>query len=168
MRAKAITKFYLSHYVDLKTTSTKPGIFWAVKLEAVAWRCSVKKVFLEIWQNPQKSTCAKAFFLKSCRRFHLHFHLWHRCFPVNLTKFLGIPFLTEHLWWLLLQNDIFVEFYFAIPETQLYSPSWGLNGKNIFISFFNTLSANPTKWSNTLKQFVSFCRRIVWMCLTIL
>ena len=26
---------------------------------------------------------------------------------------------------------------------------------------FNTLSANPTKWSNTLK-------RIVWMCLTIL
>ena len=23
------------------------------------------------------------------------------------------------------------------------------------------LSANPTKWSNTLKQFVGFCRRIV-------
>ena len=27
----------------------------------------------------------------------------------------------------------------------------------------NPLSANPTKWSNTLKQFVGFCQRIVWM-----
>ena len=25
----------------------------------------------------------------------------------------------------------------------------------------NPLSANPTKWSNTLRQFVGFCRRIV-------
>ena len=30
------------------------------------------------------------------------------------------------------------------------------------------LSANPTKWSNTLKRFNGFCRRIVWVCLTIL
>ena len=30
----------------------------------------------------------------------------------------------------------------------------------------NPLSANPTKWSNTLKQFVGFCRRIVWVYLT--
>ena len=28
-------------------------------------------------------------------------------------------------------------------------------------NLFNTLSTNPTKWSNTLKQFVSCCRRIV-------
>ena len=28
--------------------------------------------------------------------------LWHRCFPVNFVKFLRIPFLTEHLQWLLL------------------------------------------------------------------
>ena len=28
--------------------------------------------------------------------------LWHRCFPVNFTKFLRAPFLTEHLRWLLL------------------------------------------------------------------
>ena len=28
--------------------------------------------------------------------------LWHRCFPVNFAKFLTTPFLTEHLWWLLL------------------------------------------------------------------
>ena len=28
--------------------------------------------------------------------------LWHRCFPVNFTKFLRVPFLKEHIWWLLL------------------------------------------------------------------
>ena len=32
----------------------------------------------------------------------------------------------------------------------------------------NPLSANPTKWSNTLKQFVGFYRQIVWVCLAIL
>ena len=26
--------------------------------------------------------------------------LWHRCFPVNFAKFLGTPFIKEHLWWL--------------------------------------------------------------------
>ena len=31
--------------------------------EAVVWRCSVKKVFLEISQNSQKNTCAKVFYL---------------------------------------------------------------------------------------------------------
>ena len=29
--------------------------------------------------------------------------LWHRCFPANFVKFLRTPFLTEHLWWLLLK-----------------------------------------------------------------
>ena len=28
--------------------------------------------------------------------------LWHRCFSVNFAKFLRTPFLTVHLWWLLL------------------------------------------------------------------
>ena len=32
----------------------------------------------------------------------------------------------------------------------------------------NSLSANPTKRSNTLKQFVGNSRQIVWVCLTIL
>ena len=32
----------------------------------------------------------------------------------------------------------------------------------------NHLSGNPTKWSNTFKQFVGNSRRIAWVCLTIL
>ena len=34
-----------------------------------------------------------------------------------------------------------------------------MSGSSLFI---NPLSANPTKWSNTLKQF--FGKRIVWVC----
>ena len=32
--------------------------------------------------------------------------LWHRCFPVNFAKFLGTPFLKEHLilWWTIVTN----------------------------------------------------------------
>ena len=30
--------------------------------------------------------------------------LWHRCFPVNFSKFLRTHFFTEHLWWLFLQS----------------------------------------------------------------
>ena len=36
------------------------------------------------------------------------------------------------------------------------------------IYIFKPLSANPTKWSNTLKQFVGKSRQIIWACLTIL
>ena len=32
--------------------------------EAVVWRCSVKKAFLEISQNSQENTCARVSFLK--------------------------------------------------------------------------------------------------------
>ena len=34
-----------------------------LKIEAVAWRCSVKKIFLEISQNSQENTFATVFFL---------------------------------------------------------------------------------------------------------
>ena len=36
------------------------------------------------------------------------------------------------------------------------------------ISYINPVNANPREWSNTLKQFVGYCPRIVWVCLTIL
>ena len=34
------------------------------------------------------------------------------------------------------------------------------------LPIFNPLSANPTKWSNTLKQFLGFRQRIVLVSLT--
>ena len=36
--------------------------------EAVAQRCSVKKMFLEISQNSQENTCARASFLEALRQ----------------------------------------------------------------------------------------------------
>ena len=49
----------------------------------------------------------------------------------------------------------------AANQPFLYWIEW-----NISLSLWVSLSANRTKWSNALKQFVSFCRRIVWVCLT--
>ena len=43
-----------------------------------------------------------------------------------------------------------------------------LNKGTLLFLCLSSLSANPTKWSTILKQFVSSSRRIVWVCLTIL
>ena len=54
-------------------------------------------------------------------------------------------------------------------ETKEYSSRANTyNESLILIESFDSLSANPTKWSNTRKQFVDCCRQIVWVCLTIL
>ena len=58
--------------------------------EAVVQRCSVKKVFLEILLFRLRP----ATLLKK--------RLWHRCLPVNFTRFLWTPFFTKHHRWLLL------------------------------------------------------------------
>ena len=64
--------------------------------EAVARRCSVKKVFLEISQKfTGKYLCQSLFSLQLKKR------LWHRSFPVNFTKFWRTSFIAEHLGWLL-------------------------------------------------------------------
>ena len=47
--------------------------------EAVVQRISVKKLFLEVSQNSQRSKVTDL-------------RLWHRCFPVNFVKFLRTPF----------------------------------------------------------------------------
>ena len=52
-----INKSKISHYISV--------IFFASTLfvEAVARTCSVKKMFIEISQNSQESTCARVSFL---------------------------------------------------------------------------------------------------------
>ena len=43
--------------------------------------------------------------------------LWHRCFPVNFVKFLRTLFLTEHLWWLLLNfASILSKWFESCPQ----------------------------------------------------
>ena len=64
-----------------------------VSSEAATGGVLGKKVFLEILQNSQDSTCNKVAGLSpatlSKRR------LWQRCFPVSFAKFLRTPFLQD-------------------------------------------------------------------------
>ena len=68
-------------------------------------RCSVKKGVLRNFAKFRgKYLCQSLFFNKvaGLPATVLKRRLWHRCFPVNFAKFVRTPFLTEHLWWLLL------------------------------------------------------------------
>ena len=60
-------------------------------------RCSVKKGFLEISLNSQKKRLCQRLFFNEVARLRpatlLKKRLWHRCFPVDFTKFLRTPFL---------------------------------------------------------------------------
>ena len=60
--------------------------------EAVVRRRSIKKVFLEISQNPQENTCVRVLFFNKVTGVSpatlLKKRLWHRRFPVNFVKFL--------------------------------------------------------------------------------
>ena len=90
-------------------------ISWLISTEAVARRCSVKMVFLEIsgWELRfiRKEALAQVFSCEFCEIFkktfstkHLFYRiaeacnfikirLWRRCFPMNFAKFLRTPFL---------------------------------------------------------------------------
>ena len=69
----------------------------ARKTEAVAERCSVKKVFSEISQNSQENTCAGVSFLIKLQACSFIFikRLWRRCFPGPFAKFLRTPYLQD-------------------------------------------------------------------------
>ena len=81
---------------------------------------SIKKVFLEIWQNLQEKICARVSFLLKKR-------LWHRSFPVNFVKFLRIPFLHNTSGQLLLRNSIFWRFNSRKLPTILHKPIFSKN-----------------------------------------
>ena len=72
----------------------------------------------------------------------------HRCFPVNFAKSLGTSFFLITSGRLLL---------FTILEPNFQSDFYNQSAQTKYLLLeitFNHLSANFTKWSNTLKQFV--------------
>ena len=75
-----------------------------------------KKAFVEILQNSQENTCASVPAALSKKRF------WHRCFPVNFAKFLRTPFFIEHLWWLLLEYLLSLDFFIHFTSVLKQSP----------------------------------------------
>ena len=109
---------YFFEKIDLK-------IIFLHTAEALAGRCSVKKVFLEIWQNSQKSTCGKVYFSIKLQALGLRpatllkKRLWRRCFPVNFAKFRRTPFLIEHLRWLLRTLEFLEIVFFSMDSPNL-------------------------------------------------
>ena len=65
--------------------------------------------------------------------------LWHRRFPVNFTKFLGTPFLTEHLRWLLLKGRSDFQTKGLKRERNRDLKSTAVNRNNITISCINAI-----------------------------
>ena len=100
----------------------KPLVFWRVQ-GVSKWNTGVKWVnpkqsrssFPEVFRRKgvlknsanftRKHLCQSLFFNRVAGLMPatlLKKRLWHRCFPVNFSKFLKAPFFTEHLRWLLL------------------------------------------------------------------
>ena len=62
----------------------------------------MKKVFLNISKYSQENACVGVSFLFFFFKIIIY-RLQHRCFPVNISKFLRTAFYIELLWWLILK-----------------------------------------------------------------
>ena len=108
-------------------------------------------------QEPQISQKSKIIQYDLCRLFQ-RFYQSLFFFPAKLVVFpwvsifkaFPVVFILELIDLKLISNS---------PLNSLFFPS---------LDYINPLCANPTKWSNTIKQFVDNSWRIVWVCLTIL
>ena len=68
-------------------------------------RCSIKKAVLKtLWQYSQENTCVGVSLLKRNCKFIIK-KQQHRCFPVNIVKFLRTPFLKSISERLFLENQ---------------------------------------------------------------
>ena len=111
-------------------------LVWS-RTEAATRGVLLKKVFLKILQNSQENNCARASFLINLQAGWGLVFSWHRCFPVNFTKFLGTTFLQSIFGRLLLARNIF---------------------------YWKTWEVKSRKTSIIMKsgQFVSHCKRQGW------
>ena len=79
---------------------TNKNLNWRSLYRSSHRRCSVRKVFLEIWQNSQENTCTRISLFNKVAglRFAtlLEKRLWHRCFP-GFYEISKNTFFTEHI-----------------------------------------------------------------------
>ena len=118
-------------------------------------------MFLKISQNPQETHESESLFNEVVdlrRATLLKRNSGAGFFPVNFEKFLKIPFLIEHLWWLLLkfqeeQSEGTVLCKVLLKASDYY---WHLYYWHIFFFFF--LQWRCLLWSVRLEMF-QFARR---------
>ena len=68
-----------------------------ISTEAVAQRCSVKKVFLKSLQNSQENTCARVSFLIKKQNAFIKKETLAQVFSCTFAKFFGTPIFKGHL-----------------------------------------------------------------------
>ena len=100
-------------------------------------------MFLKNLQNSHKNTWTRLSIIRLRPATLLKKNLWHMCFRVNFAKFLRIPFLTEHHWWLLL-SKMWLVLQFSI------FPLYSFIEDSLFILF---QQKNEIKKGNILIQF---------------
>ena len=109
-----------------------------------------EKVFLEMSQNSQKNTCARAAFWKK----FIKKRLWHRCFPVNFAKILRAPFLQNTSGRLLLHFESCFVWKFKCFDSGNGNNEWSSNSyviKNV--CKFNVPSIKRGVFEYFLQQY---------------
>ena len=150
--------FPVDFYKILEST-----LFVVKLLKAALHRCSYKKVFWKYAVNFQKTPISKCDFNKMAKELYWnHTSAW--VFPCKFTAYFQNTFLKEHLW----RAASMINTAVYEHDTATINHDSNSNSNNNIYTWLNPLSANPANWSNTLKQFVGRCQRIIWVCLTIL
>ena len=114
--------------------------FFISESEAVAQRCSIKKVFLKNFSKLTRKHLRRSLFLNKIAGLRLLIllkkRLWHKCFPVNFVKYLRIPIFIEHLWWLLLQNNKhYLDRFIPMNSRELLIKQWGVKSSDSSLTF---------------------------------
>ena len=109
----------VSKHTEQKWTFMKKAM---ILLESVVHRCSSKSCSQKNSQYAQENTCVGVSGLQACN--FIKKRLLHRCFPVNILKFLRTPFFAEHLWWLLFYYLIASRCLAYLAPQQLFDLAW--------------------------------------------
>ena len=93
---------------------SSPWIVLKRRKRSSRWEVFCEKVFLQISQNSQENTCARV------------------SFPWIFAKFLIIPFIIEHLWWLLLNFWNSFQLCYKRTPVQVFSYEFCKTSENSF------------------------------------
>ena len=109
-------------------------------------RCSIKKVFLEFSLYSQENTCVESCFnkvagLKACD--FIKKRLQHRCFSVNIARFIRKPILKNISEWLLLSRPFSRSELWELGDK--YLKRWQYRGLN---DLYNILTLCCELWTN--------------------
>ena len=112
----------------MKTNVASLSLMEQIVVRGSHRRCSIKKAVLGDFANfTGKHLCQSLIFNVVGLRptTLLKKRLWHRCFPVNLAKFLRASFFTKHRQWLLLCSKCMARFLLHLENFWFrHKPNW--------------------------------------------